>query len=60
MGGLHGFDSGFGVLGFVVFFFFFLFDRCIKEEVDMPELGMDLIWMVAKFYLCSFFLFEYG
>ena len=25
-------------------------------SVGMAELGMDLIWIVAKFYLCSFFL----
>ena len=28
--------------------------------VGMAELGMGLIWMVAEFYLCSFFLREYG
>ena len=43
---------GFGVLGSVVFFFFFG-DRCIKEEVNMAELGMDLILMVAAL---SFFV----
>ena len=26
----------------------------------MAELVMGLIWMVAEFYLCSFFLCEYG
>ena len=28
--------------------------------VGMVELVMGLIWMVAEFYLCSFFLCEYG
>ena len=35
------------------FFFFFFGDRCIKEEVNMAELGMDLILMVAAL---SFFV----
>ena len=45
--GSFGLRSGF-------FFFFFFFPCCgqwLKEEV-----GIGLIWMVAEFYLCSFFL----
>ena len=49
----------FGFCGFF-FFFFFLCDQCLKEEVGMAELGMGLIWMVAEFYLYSFFLCDYG
>ena len=37
------------------FWVFFFHDWWLKEEV-----GMGLIWMVAEFYLCSFFLCEYG
>ena len=45
---------------FFIFYFIFFFYRWLKEEVGMAELGIGLIWMVAKFYLCSFFLCEYG
>ena len=48
------------VFGFCGIFFLFCCDQCLKEDVGIAELGMGLIWMVAKFYLCSFFLCEYG
>ena len=35
---------------------FFFCDQWLKEEVGITKLGMGLIWMVAEFYLCSFFL----
>ena len=31
--------NGFGVLGSVGFFFFFGYDRCLKEEVGMAEVA---------------------
>ena len=47
--------SGFYVCVCVCVCFFFC-DQWLKEEVGITKLGMGLIWMVAEFYLCSFFL----
>ena len=48
---MHCVGLEFWVLWF--FFFFFLGDRCIKEEVNMAKFGMGLILMVAAL---SFFV----
>ena len=39
-----------------VFFFFFCYDRCLKEEVGMAELGMAFCYSFDLILGCIFFV----